>query len=208
MITYYILGFTIVFSFIGFRDRAFFAKYMFSPWRINSNKKEWYTIFTHAFLHANYMHLFFNMFTLYIFGCTLEQNIFPAFFPSHARYFYILLYFGGILVSSLPAYEKHKHNPGYTAVGASGAIFAVLFSYILINPTAMLEIMFLPIPIPAFVLGIFYLLYEWYMSKKGKTNIGHDAHLWGGLFGIVFTVILRPAFVPNFYHQIVALFTS
>jgi membrane associated rhomboid family serine protease len=208
MITYYILGFTVVFSLIGFRDKAFFAKYMFNPNRIYTNKKEWYTIFTHAFLHLDVTHLFFNMFTLYAFGLSLEQDIFPVFFPAHARYFYILLYFGGIVVSSIPAYEKHKHNPGYNAIGASGAVYAVLFSYILINPTAMLQLMFIPIPIPAFVLGFLYLIYEWYMSKRGKTNIGHDAHLWGGLFGIVFTIILHHEFAPNFYYQIVALFKS
>lgn len=181
---------------------------MFNPWRINSNKREWYTVFTHAFLHADYMHLFFNMFALYSFGVGLERDIFPEFFPLHARYFYLLLYFGGIVVSSVPAYEKHKNDPGYSAIGASGAVFAVLFSYILINPTAMLGLMFIPIPIPAFVLGILYLGYEFYMSKRGKTNIGHDAHFWGGIYGLVFTAILHPAFIPDFYHQIVTLFTS
>ncbi|HTB33079.1 MAG TPA: rhomboid family intramembrane serine protease [Bacteroidia bacterium] len=205
MITYYILGFTVIFSLIGFRDKAFFAKYMFNPNRINSNKKEWYTIFTHAFLHVDYMHLFQNMLVLFFFGLPLEQEIFPFYFPAHARYFYLVLYFGGIVVSSVPAYEKHKHNPMYSAVGASGAIFAVLFSYILINPTAMLQIMFLPIPIPAFVLGILYLGYEWYMSKRGRTNIGHDAHLWGGIFGLVFTTSLHYQFAPGFYNQIVTL---
>jgi membrane associated rhomboid family serine protease len=148
------------------------------------------------------------MFGLYMFGLTLEQDIFPLYFPEHARYFYLLLYFGGIMVSSVPAYEKHKNNPGYSAVGASGAVFAILFSFILINPTAMLGLLFIPVPIPAFVLGILYLGYEFYMSKRGKTNIGHDAHFWGGMFGIAFTIILRHEFVPNFYHQIVDLFKS
>ncbi|HTA27743.1 MAG TPA: rhomboid family intramembrane serine protease [Bacteroidia bacterium] len=208
MITYYILGFTVVFSLIGFRDKAFFAKYMFNPHRIYTNKKEWYTIFTHAFLHLDYLHLIRNMLGLFFFGLPLEQEIFPAYFPEHARYFYILLYFGGILISSIPTYEKHKNNPGYNAIGASGAVYALLFSYILINPTAMLGLMFIPIPIPAFVLGILLLASEWYMGRRGKTNIGHDAHFWGGLFGIVFTIILHYEFAPEFYHQIVALFKS
>lgn len=208
MITYCILGFTIIFSLLGFRDRTFLTKYIFNPWRINNNNKEWYTVLTHAFLHADYAHLFFNMFTLYIFGLALEQDIFPFYFHANARIFYILLYLGGIVVSSVPAYEKHKHNVTYSAVGASGAIYAVLFSYILINPATKLEIIFLPIPIPAFVLGILYLVYEWYMSKRGRTNIGHDAHLWGGIFGIAFTILLHHEFIQMFYYQIKAFFTS
>jgi len=193
---------------MGFRDRAFFTKYMFNPWRVYNNKNEWYTVLTHAFLHADYAHLFFNMFALYSIGLPLEQYIFPIFFPTHARIFYILLYLGGIIVSSVPAYEKHKHDVTYSAIGASGAVFAVLFSFILINPTAKLEILFIPVGIPAFILGILYLIAEWYMSKRGKSNIGHDAHLWGGIFGVVFTILLNHQFIQRFYYQIIALFTS
>lgn len=208
MITYCILGFTIVFSLIGMNDRNFFVKYLFNPYRLNGNKKEWYTLFTHAFLHANYAHLFLNMFVLYNFGLLLEQNIFPHYFPKHAAYYYVLLYFGGMMVSSFPSFEKHKFDPAYSAVGASGAIFAIFFAYILIRPTDMLELFLIPIPIPAFALGIVYLGYEWYMSRRGGTKIGHDAHLWGGLFGIVFTIILHYQFVPGFIAQITELFKS
>lgn len=208
MVTYFILVFTVIFSLLGFRDRAFFNKYLFNPWRINNDKKEWYTLITHAFLHVDYAHLLFNMFALYSIGLPLEQETFPYFFGAHARYFYILLYIGGIIFSSFPTYEKHKNNVTYSAVGASGAISAVLFSFILTNPTATLGLMFLPIPIPAFIFGAIYLAAEWYLGKRGKSHIGHDAHFWGAIFGIVFSIILHPQFIPMFIAQIKTVFNG
>ncbi|HXB11862.1 MAG TPA: rhomboid family intramembrane serine protease, partial [Bacteroidia bacterium] len=154
MITYIIIALNCIISFVGFRDRNFFAKYLFNPYTINRNKKEWYRIFSHAFLHADMGHLFFNMFTFYSFGLALEQNFFPFLFPGHGDYYYVLLYAGGIIVSAFPGFEKHKNDFSYSAVGASGAVSAVLFSFILLDPTGSLQIMFLPIPIPAVVFGI------------------------------------------------------
>lgn len=206
MITYYILIFTVIFSFLGFSNRPFFNKYLFYPNRIYTDKKEWYTLITHAFLHVDYTHLLFNMFALYSIGLTLERDIFTEFFPERAHYYYLLLYLGGIVVSSLPAYEKYKHNVSYSAVGASGAVSAVLFSFILTSPTTKLTMLFLPIPIPAFIFGGVYLLAEWYMSKRGQSNIGHEAHFWGGVFGIGFTIMLHPQFVPMFFNHIRDLF--
>ncbi len=206
MITYITIALNCIISFVGFRDRNFFAKYLFNPYTINRNKKEWYRIFSHAFLHADMGHLFFNMFTFYSFGLLLEQNSFPFLFPGHGDYYYVLLYVGGIIVSAFPGFEKHKNDFGYSAVGASGAVSAVLFSAILIYPTGSLQIMFLPIPIPAVVFGILYLAYTWYMSKRGGDRIAHDAHLWGSLFGFVFTIILKPSLFPEFIEHIKAIF--
>jgi membrane associated rhomboid family serine protease len=206
MITYTIIALNCIFSIIGFSDRNFFAKYLFNPYSIHQNKKEWYRIFTHAFLHADYMHLFFNMFTFYIFGRALEMDFFPALFPAHDKYYFILLYVGGIMAASLPSLEKHKNNPGYSSVGASGAVCAVLFSYILISPTTPLQLMFIPIPIPAAIYGLLFLLLSWYLSKRGGGRIAHDAHFWGSIFGFAFTLLLKFSLLSQFIEQIKSIF--
>lgn len=204
-----------MFSIIGFYDKNFMVKYMYTPYTIYRNKKEWYRIITHAFLHADITHLFFNMFTFFYFGLGLEKHWFRFYFYNHASIYFCTLYIGGLLASAIPAMEKQKNNPGYSAVGASGAVSAVIFSYILINPSASLYIFFLPFPIPASIFGIVYLFYSWYMSKFGiysrnvpefsGRNVAHDAHLWGSIFGILFTIALKPAFLIGFYNQILAM---
>ncbi|HXP50618.1 MAG TPA: rhomboid family intramembrane serine protease [Bacteroidia bacterium] len=201
-VTYTIIAINCIVSFMGFSDRNFFEKYLYRPYNIHHNRGEWYRVFTSAFLHANVPHLFFNMFAFYSFGSILESQIFPGFFHEKALFYYILLYIGAIIVSAVPAFEKHKNTYAYAAVGASGAVSAVVFSFILIDPMAPLQLMFLPFNFTAWMFGGLYLIYSWYMSKHGHDNIGHDAHLWGGLFGVVFTLILHPAFAMAFVNQI------
>ena len=206
MITYIIIVLNCIVSFMGFRDKSFFGKYVFNPYSIQRNKKEWYRIFTHAFLHADYLHLFFNMFTFYSIGLPLEQDVFPAIFSQHAEYYFALLYVGGIMASAFPGFEKHKNDFGYSAVGASGAVCAVVFSYILIMPTSKMGMMFIPIEIPSALFGALFLVVSWYLSKRGGGRIAHDAHLWGGIFGFVFTILLKVSLLPAFFEQIKSLF--
>jgi membrane associated rhomboid family serine protease len=203
MVTYFIIALNCIFSFKGFNDRNFFNKFLYNPYRVNMDRKEQYTILTHAFLHADIPHLLFNMFAFYSFGLMLEQQIFPQYFGKYAEFLYILLYFGGIVVSAIPAYIKQKNNPAYNAVGASGAVSAVIFSSILILPNSSVGIMFIPFPIPATLFGILYIAITWYLAKRGGGRIAHDAHLWGSLFGFVFTFALRPAFLPDFIDQLI-----
>ena len=108
---------------------------------------------------------------------------------------YVGLYVGGILFSSLVGYQRHIHDPGYRAVGASGAVAAVLFAHILMLPTQAIYLMFIPIPIPSFVFGILYLAYERYMDRRGGDNVAHDAHFHGAVFGVVYTAVLHPRLV-------------
>jgi len=202
-VTYIIIGINCVFSFLGFQDKNFFEKYLYRPYNLHHNRGEWYRIFTSTFLHANLMHLFFNMYALYLFGSILERDEFPAIFGQKAEYYYVLMYIGAIMVSALPAFEKHKNDYAYAAVGASGAVSAVVFSFILINPGTPLMLFFIPIRFPAWIFGVVYTIYSWYMAKNGRDNIGHDAHLWGGMFGFAFTLVLHPALFSHFIHQII-----
>ena len=105
-------------------------------------------------------------------------------------------------MSSIYSYEKNKNNVYYNALGASGAVSAVVFAYIILAPTQKLMFIFLPIPIPAYLFGIIFLGAEYYLGKRGQSNIGHDAHFWGAIYGILFTIILRPSLIQSFIEQI------
>ena len=116
--------------------------------------------------------------------------------------YYITLYIGGLLFATLPSLKKHGDNPGYLAVGASGAVSAIVFSSIILYPTGGMGLLFIPIRIPSFIFGVLYLLAEHYMSKKGGTGIAHDAHIGGAFFGVFFTVLLDFKFLTNFVDMI------
>ena len=148
------------------------------------------------------MHLAFNMFALYMFGQIVEDGSFPQLFGKKAQFYYILLYAGGIIFSSLFELFKQKDNPNYSSVGASGAVNAVVFSAILIHPTMGMGVMFIPVFIPAWLFGILFLTYSWYMAKRGADNIGHNAHFFGAIFGFGFTILLKPALLHEFFSQI------
>jgi membrane associated rhomboid family serine protease len=201
MITISILVACVAFSFLAFNNPTIFNKYLFSPYA-TYHHKQYYRLFTHAFLHGDYMHLAFNMYALYLFGQVLEENYFPALFQNKAIFYYILLYVGGILFSSVFDLFKHKDNPNYSSVGASGAVTAIVFSAILINPTMGMGIMFIPVFIPAWLFGMLYLFYSWYMGRRQLDNIGHNAHFWGAVFGFVFTILLKPALLSRFFTEI------
>lgn len=201
MITYFIIALTSLFSILAFQNREIFHKNIFNPYIIKRNN-QWHRFITHALLHADWSHLLMNMFVLYSFGRILENYYFEMLFGSLSGIFYTLLYVGAIIVSSIPSYEKHKNDSYYSSVGASGAVSAVVFSGILIAPTQKIIFLLLPFPIPAVVFGVLYLIYSWYMSKKEADNIGHDAHFWGAVFGIVFTIALKPALIGAFLNQI------
>ena len=178
------------------------SRMMFNPYAIRHNR-EWWRFFTNGLIHADWMHLIFNMLSLYMIGVFVEAKYCSDdVYGDRGKLFYILLYVGGLVMSSLYSYERNKNNIYYNALGASGAVSAVVFAFIVLEPTARLGLMFIPIPIPAYLFGLIYLGVEYYLGKKGQSNIGHDAHFWGAVFGVVFTIILKPALFHEFINKI------
>ena len=173
---------------------ALFQRLLFEPFAMGM-RGERYRFITHAFVHANWAHLLVNMFVLYFFGRNVEM-LYPMIAPGLPGWLSFLgLYIGGVLASSIPSYRKHLNDPQYRAVGASGAVSAVLFAQVLMLPTSEVAFLFLPVPMPAWVFGILYLAYSWYMDKRGGDNVAHDAHFHGAVFGIVYTAALSPDLV-------------
>jgi membrane associated rhomboid family serine protease len=146
-------------------------------------------IFTHALIHADWIHLIVNMYVLYIFGEVCLNN-FTLYFGSKANLYYLELYLLSLVFSSIYSIFKHKNNPYYSAVGASGAVMAVVFTSIFFDPWNKLWF-FGVVPVPGIIFGLLYLGYSVYMGKKNSDNIGHDAHFYGALFGFIFPIIVN-----------------
>lgn len=212
-ITLIIILVTTATSLYAFSREDVLSKSLFNPFLVK-NRNQWYRVFSHAFVHANYLHLILNMYVLYSFGEAVEliftrQEYFNALFPDiefwgsfRGSLNYVLLYAGGMVFATIPSFRKHGDNPMYNSLGASGAVSAVVMALITLLPTTTLSIIFLPIRFPAFVGGILYLAYEYYMNKRGGTGIAHDAHLWGAIFGAVFMLALDFSFAIHFFYQI------
>ena len=166
---------------------------MLRPYRM-FRKGTWYEVITSGFLHAGISHLLVNMFVLFFFGTVMEQVLGPVHF--------LALYFSALIFSSIPSLIQHKDNPEYATIGASGAVEAVLFSYIFVFPTEKLMLILLPIPIPAWIFGILFLVYSVYEGRRGKGNVNHGAHIAGALWGILYLIF----FVPNSVDHILTIF--
>lgn len=187
-LTIVIIVVTCIISFIGFSNRNAINKLIFSPTAVKYNK-EWYRFITHGFIHADMGHLFFNMLSLYFFGPFLEM-FFDIRCGSLGWLVYLFFYLSALVVSSVPTYLKNTENQYYLSLGASGAISAVVFATIVLRPTVGIYFMFIPIPIPAFIYGVLYVIISAYLDKKGTGNINHSAHLFGALYGIAFIIIV------------------
>lgn len=163
------------------------------------NHKEYHRFITSGFLHADIIHLFFNMFTLYFFGRNVEL-IFSA-FGLGGRMAYLLLYFTALVISDIPSYLKHRNNPDYHSLGASGAVAAIVFASIVFSPWESVYL-YGALKISALLFAVLYILYCIYMGKKAQDNINHDAHLWGACYGFVFTLILIGVVRPEIYYVV------
>ncbi|MDO5665986.1 MAG: rhomboid family intramembrane serine protease [Bacteroidia bacterium] len=192
MITFIIIGITAIISIAAFSNYTIMDKFIFCP--TEAKRGQWYRFFTYGVLHADYTHLIFNMFTLYFFGGDIEQAFKTTFGAQMGSIYFLLLYISALPVSILPTYFKQKNNTNYRSLGASGAVSAIVFAYILINPMNFMGVLFIPIWLPAFLFGIIFLLISVSLDKKQAKGINHSAHITGGLYGIVFMVVIFIAF--------------
>ncbi len=198
--TYVIIGITVVISILAFNRRDLFDKLKFNAYLV-SERREWHRVLTYGLVHADYMHLFINMFVLFSFGEIVEA-FYSHYFGNRAILFYLLLYLGGIGFSTLYDFGAHRKDSWYNAVGASGAVAAVVFASIILYPEGKIFLFFIPIGIPAPLFGLLYLGYSFYMAKRGSDNIGHNAHFFGALFGMIFTVLLDVDILMSFITSI------
>lgn len=183
LVTAVIIAANVIFSYKGFNDYGFFERYKFNVGGVR--RGEQIRMFSSGFLHVDTMHLFFNMFTLYFFANVVVENLGSSNF--------IIVYAASLVLGSLFSLYFHKEEYHYSAVGASGAVTGILYAAILLDPSMKLYMFFIPIPIPAYLFGIGYLLYSIYGMKNRIGNIGHDAHFGGAIGGFVVTLILDPS---------------
>ncbi|MGB1243418.1 MAG: rhomboid family intramembrane serine protease [Chitinophagales bacterium] len=201
MLTLFIIAVTGIVSYLAFNDPLLKQKLLFYPYDIEKNNN-YFRFISSGFVHADWMHLLFNMWALYLFGGMVESR-FQYLFQEMGLTLYLLLYFGGMIAASTFSYLQHKENPVYRALGASGAVSAVLFVAIVFDPWMTLIIFPIPLPMPAIFLGIAYLAYSYWAAKQGRDNIGHDAHFYGALFGVLFIFVFRYQTAIEFWQKLV-----
>jgi membrane associated rhomboid family serine protease len=191
---------TCIISFTSFNNEERMNDLSMRPYMVKE-KKQWYRFITSGLVHVDYMHLFFNMLTLYFFGRFIEDAFLQIF---QSKLYYLGFYVLALILSDIPTYLKYRNDYSYSTVGASGAVSAVVFAFILFNPWA--KILVFIIPMPAILYGILYLGYTAYMARRGDSRINHDAHLWGALVGILFPLIFEPRIGPYFVSQLLGHF--
>ena len=191
MITVIIIAITCIVSILCFNGTLNGNKLIFNAYQV-WYRKEWYRMLTSGIIHSGWGHLFFNMLTLYFFGRVVEQYFSAAFGGVPGAVLYVVLYVSALAISSLGDLVKYRDNWNYNALGASGAVSAVLFASILFAPKMGIYIYLIPIPVPGYIFAPLYLLYCWYMAKRNMDNIGHTAHFWGAVYVMLFPIICKP----------------
>ena len=184
----------------AFGNQNMLRNLMMNPYSIK-NKKQYYRLVTSGFVHVDHMHLIFNMFSFYFFGSAMEMILNALFGVLMGDIYFTLLYILAIIVSDLPTYFKHKNEPRYNSLGASGGVAAVIFASIIFSPLQSICIYF-AICMPGIVFGILYVAFSYYQGKRSRDNINHDAHLYGAVFGILFCIVIYPSAIVECYHQI------
>lgn len=198
-ITYILMAVIGLVTYFAWQRPEWHRRLMLNPYTVVREKK-YYQLITSGFVHNNSIHLFLNLFTLYFFGLAIEQ-IFYTYFGQLGLALYILLFITAVVVANIPTTVKHKDNPGYNSLGASGGVSALVMAFILFDPVRDL-CLYAIICLPGYILGGLFIAYSIIMSKRNADNINHDAHLFGALYGVIFTLLLRPSTFINFIEAI------
>jgi membrane associated rhomboid family serine protease len=188
---------TVIVSLVAFSNQKVMSRLIFWPPAMPLGQYD--RFITHGFIHADGAHLIFNMITLFFFGSVIESFYRQYFFDLG----FVLFYLGGLIVAIIPSYLKHKNDHRWASLGASGAVSAVLFAYILFEPWKLIFVFF--IPVPAIIFAVLYVGYSIWSGKRGNSNINHSAHLWGAAYGVIITIILEPRIVSHFMHKLMQL---
>jgi len=192
-----IVAVTVIVSLLAFQRQDLLRELLLDPLSIK-RRGQYYRLVSYGLVHADAQHLLFNMITLFFFGGLSEQLISQYMGPAG----YVLFYTAALVVSILPSYLQNRNNPQYLSLGASGAVSAVLFIYVLLAPWSLIFVFFLPVP--AIVFAALYIGYSVYMDRRRIDNVNHSAHLVGAVFGMLFVVIMEPRLLGNFIRQLLA----
>ena len=196
-----IIGITVLISFSVENKPEQKEKMLFIPNLIKHNG-EYHRMISSVFIHSDLNHLVFNMISLYFLGNLFEQQLIEVYGIQLGSLNFVLLYLLGGIASEIYPFIRHQDDPYYRSLGASGAVSSVIFAAIFWNPTMDLYLFFIPVPIPAYIFGPIYLAFEYFAMKRGTTNIAHDAHIGGALFGIFFVLLLNPNKGLEFFQAI------
>jgi membrane associated rhomboid family serine protease len=204
ILLYAIIGVTVLIFFQSQNNYSMVDRGLFKPYNVK-HYREFHRLITSVFLHADINHLIFNMFSLYMFGRFLVEGWSDTYGPTAATIQFGLLYFLGGLFAEIWPYSKYQDHVYYASLGASGAVSAVVFAAVLWHPTLPMSLLFIPVSFPAYVFAPIYLVAEYLMMKSGKTNIGHEAHIGGAIFGLLFVLLLNPQKGKDFIDIITGL---
>ncbi len=195
MLTFVLIAVTVLVSWLAFERPRLLERLILWPPAVD-RKKQYDRLLTHGFIHADWSHLLFNMITLYFFGRAIERVISQLIGPLG----FVLFYLSAIVIAILPTYLRHRHDPHYRSLGASGAVSAVLFAFILLQPWSLIFVFFLPMP--AILYAVAYVAYSFWMDKRGGDNINHSAHLSGAVYGVLFMLLMEPRVAGVFLQRL------
>ena len=197
-----IVGLTVLVSAYAWSNHDLMESWILRPYRMARDNGQWYRFLTSGFLHADWGHLLFNMIAFYSFGQLVLFYLKVGLGETNGLLIFLLLYLGGIVVSDIPTYFRHRDDRQYGSLGASGGVASVLFAGVIFAPLNKIYMMFIPVGIPGFIFGFLYLAYSYYQGRRRGDNINHDAHFYGALYGVILVLVLMPASGLEFVRQI------